>query len=331
MNNFTTNSCSQCENGTDSNSCNTPSQGNYCDQSIGFVTGLTDNLNVFESDETNRTKGNLVTYTTSTNGTIYNMIPGETYYWEAADDSTVYGIVKANGYRRLIKSPVRNVRDLGGLAVDTDGDGTSDGRIKYGILFRGTQLSSNQSDATSLQKLGITRELDLRPNSEGKDKGQAVLPKYDIDTPGSEQDVIMHNYLISYSSHPDYYTELRNTIKTVMNYVVEDDDSIYFHCTIGTDRTGTLAYFLEGLLGVSEEDRLEDYELSYYFGMTNRDRYHDYLQNSSYNPRFTTMYNTYNTNAKIYEWFMNENPNITQAEKDADEILLSRFRQKMIE
>ena len=141
----------------------------------------------------------------------------------------------------------------------------------------------------------------------------------------------MHNYLISYSSHPDYYTELRNTIKTVMNYVVEDDDSIFFHCTIGTDRTGTLAYFLEGLLGVSEEDRLEDYELSYYFGMTNRDRYHDYLQNSSYNPRFTTMYNTYNTNAKIYEWFMNENPNITQAEKDADEILLSRFRQKMIE
>ena len=94
--------------------------------------------------------------------------------------------------------------------IDTDGDGTSDGRIKYGILFRGAQLSSNQSDATSLQKLGITRELDLRPNSEGKDKGQAVLPKYDIDTPGSEQDVIMHNYLISYSSHPDYYTELRN-------------------------------------------------------------------------------------------------------------------------
>ena len=328
MDNMNTNSCSKCD---QPNSCNNPTAGTLCDQSVGYNTGVSSDLKVYTSDETTKTKGSLVSYTTSSNGIIYNMIPGETYYWEAADDSTVYGIVKANGYRRLIKSPVRNVRDLGGLAVDTDGDGTSDGRIKYGILFRGAQLSSNQSDATSLQKLGITRELDLRPNSEGKDKGQAVLPKYDIDTPGSEQDVIMHNYVISYSSHPNYYTELRNTIKTVMNYVVEDDDSIFFHCTIGTDRTGTLAYFLEGLLGVSEEDRLEDYELSYYFGMTNRDRYHDYLQNSSYNPRFTTMYNTYNTNAKIYEWFMNENPNITQAEKDADEILLSRFRQKMIE
>ena len=328
MDNMNTNSCSKCD---QPNSCNNPTSGTLCDQSVGYNTGVSSDLKVYTSDETTKTKGSLVSYTTSSNGIIYNMIPGETYYWEAADDSTVYGIVKVNGYRRLIKSPVRNVRDLGGLAVDTDGDGTSDGRIKYGILFRGAQLSSNQSDATSLQKLGITRELDLRPNSEGKDKGQAVLPKYDIDTPGSEQDVIMHNYLISYSTHPDYYTELRNTIKTVMNYVVEDDDSIFFHCTIGTDRTGTLAYFLEGLLGVSEEDRLEDYELSYYFGMTNRDRYHDNLQNSSINPRFTTMYNTYNTNAKIYEWFMNENPNITQAEKDADEILLSRFRQKMIE
>ena len=45
-----------------------------CDKSIGFETGLSDNLNIYTSDETNRTKENLVTYTTSTNGTIYNMI-----------------------------------------------------------------------------------------------------------------------------------------------------------------------------------------------------------------------------------------------------------------
>ena len=34
-------------------------------------------------------------------------------------------------------------------------------------------------------------------------------------------------------------------MKYVMTSVV-NGDNIYFHCTIGTDRTGTLAYFLEG-------------------------------------------------------------------------------------
>ena len=116
-----------------------------------------------------------------------------------------------------------------------------------------------------------------------------------------------------------------------MNYVIahkDDDKALYFHCTIGTDRTGTLAYFLEGLLGASEEDRVEDYELSYYYGMTNRDRYHDNLSGSSTNPRFTTMHNTYDTNEKIYNWFFAKDT--TQEEIDADKALIQSFRDAMI-
>ncbi|MCQ2449212.1 MAG: tyrosine-protein phosphatase, partial [Clostridia bacterium] len=37
---------------------------------------------------------------------------------------------------------------------------------------------------------------------------------------------------------------------------------IYFHCTIGRDRTGTLALVINGLLGVSKSDLFLDYELS---------------------------------------------------------------------
>ena len=44
---------------------------------------------------------------------------------------------------------------------------------------------------------------------------------------------------------------------------------IYFNCKIGTNRTDTLAYFLEGLLGVSQEEKLQDYELSYFYGLLN--------------------------------------------------------------
>ncbi len=41
---------------------------------------------------------------------------------------------------------------------------------------------------------------------------------------------------------------------------------IVFHCIGGTDRTGTLAYLLNGLLGVSQEDLIRDYEMSFIAG-----------------------------------------------------------------
>ena len=149
--NFNNYSCSAC-NGP--NDCSTPTTGDKCDQSRGYDTGVGEAISVYESDEVNKTKGNLVTYTTSTDGIIYNMIPGEVYYWEANSDSNVHGLVKALGKRRIINTTVRNIRDLGGLEVDTDNDGTVDGTLKYGRMFRGTKLA-NSTDIANLEKLGI--------------------------------------------------------------------------------------------------------------------------------------------------------------------------------
>ena len=324
--NFTSHSCSACDTG---NSCENPLSGTYCDQSKGYDTALDDDLLVYTSDENTKEKGSLVTYTTSTGGTIYNMIPGETYYWESSTDSNIHGLVKATGDRRTIKTSVRNVRDLGGLPVDTDNDGTIDGTTKYGVLFRGAHLSSSSTDATNLTKLGITREIDLREESEGS--GQARLPKYDNDD--SSNDIVITNYIINpvtneyYSTaHIDNYKALKKALKTTMNYVI-NGDSIYFHCTIGTDRTGTLAYFLEGFLGVSEEDRVEDYELTYYYGLTNRDRYHDELSGSSIKPRFTSMHKSYDTYDKIIEFFTYGD---TEDERQADLALIESFKNAMI-
>jgi hypothetical protein len=318
--NFTANSCSAC-NG--SNACNSPAAGTYCEQPKGYDTALEDDLLVYTSDENTKEKGSLVTYTTSTDGTIYNMIPGETYYWESSTDSNIHGLVKATANRRTIKSSVRNVRDLGGLEVNYTDEGiTKSGTIKYGKLFRGAQLSSSSTDVTELAKLGVDYEIDLRPASDGN--SQAAFTNHD-------SDIIITNYLIYPDTYASNYIALKNALKDTMNYVIahkDDDKALYFHCTIGTDRTGTLAYFLEGLLGVSEEDRVEDYELSYYYGMTNRDRYHDSLSGSSTNPRFTTMHNTYDTNEKIYNWFFAKDT--TQEEIDADKALIQSFRDAMI-
>ena len=116
-----------------------------------------------------------------------------------------------------------------------------------------------------------------------------------------------------------------------MQYIVSGDN-IYFHCTIGTDRTGTMAYFLEGLLGVSEEDRLRDYDLSYYFGLVvnlgARTRYHDDLASTSIYPRFKFMHTAYPTNQDIYDWFTYGD---NAEELAADNALITAFRNAMID
>ncbi|MBQ4137787.1 MAG: tyrosine-protein phosphatase, partial [Clostridia bacterium] len=40
---------------------------------------------------------------------------------------------------------------------------------------------------------------------------------------------------------------------------------VYLHCTYGVDRTGTICFLLEALLGVPEETLLFDYSLSYLY------------------------------------------------------------------
>ena len=338
---FTTNECSAC-NGP--NSCSSPGNGTYCEQPKDFDTGLSDNLNVYLFE--NGQKGSLVTYTTSTGGHIYNMIPGKTYYWESASDNTKYGVVTATGSRRTIKSNVRNLRDLGGIPVSYTDPSTSQtvsGTIKYGKLYRGAAITGGQSSITQLTKLGITREIDLREDGDGNN-GQPKMNYYDIGTKNSFTDVIITNYHINPTStqylttaHLDEYRKVKSALRTVMQYVV-DGDSILFHCTIGSDRTGTLAYFLEGLLGVSEENRLKDYEISYFYGLTNRTRFHDYLNGSSINPRFESMYKSYPTNQAIYNYYKYEtyvpdlgDPDDPDDDEMTDDELLAAFRTAMID
>ena len=311
--NFRNYNCSECDASGDKpyQSCPTPKSGTtLCDQPNGYSTGITSDLKVYISDENTKEKGDLVTYTTSTDGVIYNMIPGKTYYWESADDSNIHGLVKATSKRRYINSSVRNVRDLGGLKVDYNNDGVIDGTLEYGRLFRGPKLNSD-ADVQSLVKLGITEEVDLRGSSSDPKlsnyKARQIV-NYEIDK---------ENFLANYNS-------LRNTLVSTMKDII-NNENIYFHCAIGTDRTGTLAYFLEGLLGVSEEDRLQDYELSYFYGLLNRHRFYNYQAGSSITHRFDYMHNLYPSNDDIYDWFMEGSTNV-----DDDKKLINDFRNSMI-
>ena len=45
---------------------------------------------------------------------------------------------------------------------------------------------------------------------------------------------------------------------------VRNNKPIYFHCSLGRDRTGTLDILLLGLLGVREGDIAKEYEVTYF-------------------------------------------------------------------
>ena len=310
--NFQANSCMCAD-----NVCNW-SGSNMCDRPLSYDTGVDAKIKVYLSNE-NKEVGKRVYYTLSDNGIIYNLIPDQVYYWELETDPDVYGYVKALGNRRFLNGEgARNVRDLGGMEVDVDGNGTIDGTLKYEKLFRGTKLDSSQSTVTLFQKLGITEEVDLRATSE--------ISSSEAKMPNKKNREIKH-YQIDYTTQLSNYNLTRSVVREVMQDVV-NGESIYFHCRIGTDRTGTLAYILEGLLGVNDEERLEDYELSYFYGLVNRHRFYSYDASSSVSKtqKFVYMYNFMQTNNDIYDWYM-----LGSTDTVADQKLISDFRKAMID
>ena len=206
------------------------------------------------------------------------LLPGTRYWWRVTDSkglaSAVGTFVTAPGPRlilareRLDASGVRNVRDLGGYETDS-------GRvIRYGMLYRGGMLlypaaadsykSSTLNDygRTVLERLGIRTEIDLRDENDDGGQTQAAMPGWDY------LKVTYRGYtsIFPQSAWPDtVYSDSRsqsafNQIFTLLSR--EQSYPVYFHCLVGQDRTGTLAYLILGLLGADYDDITRDYELT---------------------------------------------------------------------
>ncbi len=213
---------------------------------------------------------------------IYNLIPDRTYYCkvtmdngqettddgqETTDDGQEttdeeqpttelanFSFKTAGQMRHLKAEGTANVRDLGGWP-------TSFGRpVKYGKIYRGAEWNGGHNlepqAIEALRGAGIKAELDLRSDSEAKDITKSVL--------GSGVSY-KRTPLGQTSSHMEGLTNAKNTYKTALRYVltcVKNERPVYFHCAIGRDRTGTLAFLIEGVLGMSKSDIYKDYELT---------------------------------------------------------------------
>lgn len=217
-----------------------------------------------------------VTYETDTNTLINKgvFVPGKTYYWKVTGDAE--GSDSKVDKFKTLDAPVRyitleegfNVRDLGGWK-------TEDGKkVKYGMIYRGGKVNNyggneglSEEDQRVFKKLlNIRGELDLRiTNQDDGGQTESVFGKnvayrktpmqgYNYVIPGFKQETPMPR---------ECPAEFVESVGYAFHFLADENNyPLYFHCNAGADRTGTIAFLLNGLLGVSEEDLTRDFELT---------------------------------------------------------------------
>ena len=183
---------------------------------------------------------------------IYNLIPGEKYHYKVLDaDGNVLkeADVTPLGPLRMINGVTENVRDLGGWKADG-------GHIAYGKLYRGARLSRRITEEAKnifLKDLGIALDLDLRGIKDSEAQVGPIITEADyLKFP------VEKNLGRGTGNTQELYQQ---AIRAIIGYLGEGK-TVFFHCAGGADRTGSLAFLIEALLGVSESDLSKDYELT---------------------------------------------------------------------
>ena len=192
--------------------------------------------------------------TNTTEVDIEHLFVNTDYYWYVdavyADytvRSDVFTFKTAPTPRTVDIDGVSNARDLGGY-ITVDGL-----KIRQGMIYRSAKLDdiTELGMYTLVNILGVKTDLDLR----GDKATQPVSALNHIATAcpwyadGS-------NYIWMNDANK---AEFANTIKVFAN---PDNYPIIFHCSLGRDRTGTVAMVLGGLLGLDENTLMMEYELS---------------------------------------------------------------------
>ena len=215
----------------------------------------------FEDAKELTTKGNSVN--------VKNLFVNTEYYWKVITDNeeSDVGTFTTGDYPRWISArPLYNVRDNGGYMT------YSGKRVKQGLVFRGGEITStsmsghyntiaDSSKEVFRNEMKIGFELDLRGTGDIYDgyKACAFAENGDIEYE-------MH----AIKSYEETFTRTRSEVAPIFEILKNADEKpVYYHCFGGADRTGTLGFLLNGLLGVSYTDLVIDFELTSYSSIDN--------------------------------------------------------------
>ena len=165
----------------------------------------------------------------------------------------------AQAPRNMYVDGVTNVRDLGGWSIP-------DGRVKQGLIYRCGRLNENncETPVAKITEKGIDTML-----NEMKVRSEIDLRKVEDNEVGGLSDTSILGDSVNYYQCPMGYNGnmlignadmVRHIFSDILSK--EENYPIIFHCSIGTDRTGMLAFLIGGLLGVDINDLYRDYLFS---------------------------------------------------------------------
>lgn len=131
-------------------------------------------------------------------------------------------------------------------------DKDNPGKQKRQYYGRGKERLTAEAREFQVKNFGIRTDLDLRTDGECNEMTGSPL---------GPQTKWAHSVSKAYGSFHDK-DGMAATKRNFALFLDEKNYPIGFHCIAGADRTGSLAYLLEALLGVSDEDLVLDWELT---------------------------------------------------------------------
>lgn len=239
------------------------------------------------------------------------LLPDTTYYYKITDENgnvsnVDFFTTKALPLRWITLRCAVNARDTGGWEAQ-------DGKVvRYGKIYRGGRLDRAEGEEMDdgAMALGIRAEIDLR--NPGGDDGAQVTSFFGKDVLYLKTPMTQSCYIFPFFKQTEPWPRQHDdrtpaSLRAIFACLADEKNyPVYYHCNAGADRTGTLAFLLNGLLGVSYEDLTRDFELTSFSEIGFRLR--SEMQGESFTDSGVMQDNYYNYVAwgKLYRVMMQE-------------------------
>ena len=202
---------------------------------------------------------------------VYNLYKGANYYLRIKALNSKGDVLATQegtfqttdlGPRVMNVDGISNVRDLGGW------DTSFGKKIVQGIAYRGGALKDKNLKAEDGSIFQITEEGKRYMSEVMGIKGELDFRNPTESGITLEEGSMIPGATLTYITADGYENVITNAApregyRKVFSYLANKDNyPLYYHCTAGADRTGSVSYILHAFLGVSELECEQDYEFT---------------------------------------------------------------------